>query len=43
MFRFVGFTSDEPPEMKSVSFIMDKVPDKKDLLGDFKISRFCSG
>ena len=43
MFRFVGFTSKEAPESSNVSLLMDKVPEKKDLLGDYKISRFCSG
>ena len=43
MFRFVGFKNIEAPKDVGTSLILDKVPDKTELLGDFKISRLCSG
>ena len=43
MFRFVGFKNVEAHQEEGTSFLLEKVPDKKDLQGDFKISRFCSG
>jgi hypothetical protein len=43
MFRFVGFRAIEPSHDQGVVLMLDKVPDKKDLLGEHKISRFCNG
>jgi hypothetical protein len=43
MFRFLGYTSEETTRENNGSLLLDQIPDKRQLLGDFKISRFCSG
>jgi hypothetical protein len=43
MFRFVGFKTPEEPNASGAGLLLEKVPDKKMLLGDYKMSRFCSG
>ena len=43
MFRFVGFKNTSGPKDEGASMMIDKVPNKSELLGDFKCSRFCSG
>jgi hypothetical protein len=43
MFRFVGFKTVENDENKGIMLLLDKVPDKKDLVGELKIARFCRG
>jgi hypothetical protein len=43
MFRFVGFKTVEDDDEMGPSLLLDKVPYKKDLLGETKIARFCSG
>ena len=43
MFRFVGFKTVERKDDTCTLLLLDNVPDKKELLGEFKISRFCSG
>jgi hypothetical protein len=43
MFRFVGFKSTEQNIEHGTVLLLDKVPEKKDLQGEYKISRFCNG
>ncbi len=43
MFRFVGFKTVEHSNNTGTSLLLDKFPDKKELLGELKVSRFCSG
>jgi hypothetical protein len=43
MFRFVGFKTSEATSQAGAALLAERVPDKKSLLGDYKISRYCSG
>jgi hypothetical protein len=43
MFRFVGFTPPEEQSTAGAALLLEKLPDKKELVGDYKISRYCSG
>jgi hypothetical protein len=43
MFRFVGFKTVEHVDNTGTSLLLEKLPPKRDLLGEMKVSRFCSG
>jgi hypothetical protein len=44
MIRFAGYRHSKTDEAEhATSLLLDQVPDKKDLVGDFKISRKCHG
>lgn len=43
MFRFVGFKTPEAPNETGAALLLDKCPEKNELMGDYKITRFCSG
>ena len=43
MFRFVGFKKIDAPKEDGTSMMLERVPNASELIGDFKISRFCNG